>query len=128
MGIEMNLIREGLRDIRALGSWVFYLLFVFRVLVLPNQWPFVYQIIIAGALILIVEIFNKKIEVDYYVTRGGILAYYSSLFYNDAVFTSLVGVVFIGILFGSWYDKKNFRGGFSGLILGVVGLSIGLWL
>ena len=56
------LLKELLGDVRALGSWVFFLLFVVRVMILPNQWPLLNQLLIAGFLILIVELLNTAIE------------------------------------------------------------------
>jgi hypothetical protein len=122
------LLKELLGDVRALGSWVFFLLFVVRVMILPNQWPLLNQLLIAGFLILIVELVNRRVGVDYYVARAGVLGWFGSVFYNDLMFNWLVGIVFFLVVFGGWYDNKDWKKVGLGLVLGLLGIGLGIWV
>ena len=52
--------KELARDFLALGSWIFYVLVVVRILILPDRWPYLNHLLIAGGLILFADIFFRE--------------------------------------------------------------------
>ncbi len=122
-------LKELFRDVRALGSWVFFFLFVARVLILPDRWPFLNQLLIAGGLVLVIEIiiifFGNRIDIDYYIARSFVLLWFSSVFYDNLMFTWFVSLIFILMIFGSLNNDGKLWKAIIGLILGVVGVFLG---
>lgn len=127
-----NWKKELARDFIALGSWVFYILVIGRILILPYRWPFLYHILIAGALILILNIFVKKTPIDYYVSRATVLGFFTSLFYKNNIYNGFVIIIFLGLLLSSWYIGDDLKKTGFGFLLGLVsigfGFLIGGWL
>lgn len=113
--------KELARDFLALGSWVFFLLVIGRILVLPYRWPYLYHLLIAGVVILILEIFVRdKIKIDYYVSRAIVLVYFTSIFYENNNYNLFVGFALLGLLFSSWYIGKDWKKSVFGLLLGII--------
>ena len=93
--------KELARDLLAFGSPIFYLLVFARALVGPFP-ILINQLLLAGVLIFLgAAAFGDKI--DWYVVRGGILAWLTALFYSHDGFTLFVLVTFIGINLSSYH-------------------------
>lgn len=122
---EKNWKKETCRDILALGSWIFYILIVARALIKPYR-PFADQIIIAGAVLLLVSFFMKNC--DYYIARGLILVIFTALFYQDKLFTGFVLAVLILALFSSYFVGNSKIKIGKGLIIGAVSTLVGYYL
>ena len=97
--------KELSRDLLAFGSPIFYLLVFARALIGPYP-LFTRQLIIAGILIFLgVVIFRELI--DWYVVRGGILAWLTTLFYAQDGFTLFVLAIFTGIVLSAYHLEKK---------------------
>ena len=90
--------RELARDIRALGSTVFYALVVVRILIVPD-FPYVYRLVIAVAVLFLLSLFIK--DSDTYVARALILGILTSAFYGDVLYSSFALVLFLGLIVSS---------------------------
>jgi len=129
MTINKSWKKELSRDFLALGSWIFFLLVVVRLLILPNKWPYLYHLIIAGLFILVLEIFVKdSVGVDYYVTRALVLAYFTSIFYENNLYNIFVGFSLLGFLVSSWYVGRDWKKTGYGVLLGAIVVGVGWWL
>ena len=122
--------KELSRDFLALGSWVFFVLVLIRILILPTRYIYLTHLIVAGVLILIIEIFVRG-KMDYYISRAAVLGLFTSLFYDNNLYTNFVVLVFLGMLGSSYYLKTDLKKTIWGLILGgvVIGVSflVGNW-
>jgi len=118
-----NWKKELARDFLALGSWVFFVLVIVRIMILPYKWTYLNHLFIAGGLILLVELFLRG-KVDSYVSRGVVIAFYTSLFYEANIYSIFTGLAFVGLVFSSWYIGSDWRRIGFGLLLG--GLGVGL--
>ncbi len=116
-------LKELARDFLALGSWVFYVLVLVRILILPEKWTYVNHLFIAGGLILIVDLFLRG-KADSYVSRGLVLAFYTSLFYENNLYTIFVILAFVSVVFSSWYVGNNWKKILYGILLGAVGIGL----
>ena len=114
-----NFKKELSRDFLALGSWVFFLLIIGRILVLPYRWPYLDNIIGIGLFILILE-FTFKNKIDYYVSRAVVLAYFTSIFYENYNYNIFVSIAFVGLFVSSWYLGKDWKRSVFGLLLGMI--------
>ena len=117
--------KELARDFLALGSWVFFILVIARAFIKPYR-PFVDQIIIAGIVLLILGLLIKK--QDGYISKGLVLVYFTSIFYQDNVFTGFAILAMGGLLASSYYLNKNIKRISLGLFVGLVGILAGYYL
>ncbi|MFC1685853.1 hypothetical protein ACFLZZ_02400 [Nanoarchaeota archaeon] len=109
--------KEVARDILAIAGVPFFLVILARAFVGP-YWNFVYQLSIAGVILLLFWMFFKKS--NYYLSRGMVLWVFSSLFYQDANYTVFTLLVLLG-LFGSLvYLKTKKAEMMNGFIVGAV--------
>ena len=69
--------KELTRDFLALGSWVFFVLVLIRILILPTRYIYLTHLIVAGVLILIIEIFVRG-KIDYYISRAAVLGLFTT--------------------------------------------------
>ena len=112
-----NFKKEIARDFLALGSWVFFLLVVGRILILPTRWPYLYHLISIGIFILILEMLvRNRIKIDYYVSRAVVLAYFTSIFYENFNYNLFVGFALLGLLVSSRYLGRDWKNGVFGLV------------
>ncbi len=111
------------RDFLSLGSWIFFVLVVVRVLILPYRWPYLTHLLVAGGLILIVDIFARK-KVDGYLARAVVLAYYLCLFYENRQFSIFVTLAVIGLLISSKHLGNDWKKIGYGVVLGLIGVGV----
>lgn len=114
---------ELARDFLSLGSWVFFVLVVARILILPYRWPYLTHLLIAAGLILVVDIFARK-SVDGYLARSVVLAYYLCLFYENRQFSIFVTLAVIGLLISSRHLGNDWKKIIYGVVLGLVGVGV----
>jgi len=117
--------KELARDVLALGSWVFFALVVVRALIKPYR-PFVDQLVIA-ALVLIVVGFIYR-DWDGYLARGLVLVVFTSLFYEDNLFTGFSILAGVFMIVSSRFVGNSWRKIGVGLGVGVVGVLVGWYL
>lgn len=114
---------ELARDFLALGSWIFFVLVVVRILILPYRWPYLTHLLIAGVLILLVDIFVRD-RIDSYLTRAVVIAYYLCLFYENQMFSIFVTLAVIGLLISSKYLGNDWKKIIYGVVLGLAGIGV----
>ena len=117
--------REIARDVLAFGSWVFFVIVLVRALIGPF-YGFLYQLLIAGAVLLFAGAFVKKY--DGYLARGVVLAIFTYLFYNDVVYGVFVIFVFMAMLASSYYVGRKDREVVYGVVIGLVSSGAGYYL
>ncbi len=120
-----NWKKETARDMLAFGSWIFYILVIARALIKPYR-PFADQIIIAGIILLFLSLFIK--DSDSYIARGLILAVFTSLFYQDNLFTAFAVLALMGLAISSYLAGNSKIKIIRGLIVGVTSTLIAYYL
>jgi len=120
---KTNWKKELARDFLAMGSWVFFILVVVRILILPYRWPYLTHLLVAGGLILLIDIFVRW-KVDSYLSRGIIIGFYLAIFYENTMFSIFVKIALAGLVASSWYLGNNWKKIGYGIILGLVGVGI----
>ena len=123
MKLKGSFKRELSRDFLALGSWIFFLLVVVRVLILPYRWPYLNHLLVAGGLILLVDIFVRG-KVEGYVARSIVLSYYLCLFYENQLFSIFVTLAVIGLLMSSKHLGNSWKKIGYGILVGLIGIGV----
>lgn len=108
--------KEAARDIIALGSVTFYLIVMARAVV-GRHWPFLLQLVVALALLLILPLFIK--DIDSYLARAAVLVIFTSFFYVDTFFTIFVVVVFALMIISQIYLEVKVKTVVRGVLMGV---------
>ena len=115
--------KELARDFLALGSWVFFAIVIARIFILPYKWTYINPLLIAGGLILVVDLVFRG-RVDSYVSRSLVLVFYTSLFYENNPFTIFVIIAWVGLVFNSWYVGRDQNQIVYGILLGLIGVGL----
>lgn len=108
------------RDIVAVGGIPFFILILVRVYLLNNPIYFS-QFVIAGILFLGSFFLFKQ---NIYAGLGLIVLIFTSLYYDDLVFSVFGIVAYVFLLAGLFYLKKDVKKIFFGIILGALGIGI----
>lgn len=98
---------------------MFFALVVVRIFILPDRWPYLNHLLIAGGLILLVDLFLKG-KVDTYISRGLVLMFYTSLFYDNNLYGIFTKLIFAGLVFSSKYVGNDWMKIIYGILLGLV--------
>jgi len=114
--------KEIARDIIALGSIPFYFIVFIRAIIGQYQ-PFVYRLVIAFVVLVILGKIFKNINL--YIGRGLVLAVFTLFFYQAMLYAIFVVLLWIGMLFSLNYLKVKNREIVSGVILGVISVIVG---
>lgn len=119
-----NWKREIARDSLALGSLLFYAIVIIRAII-GEYLPFVYQLVIA---IIVLFLLSRVIKGDHYLARGIILFIFTSLFYNDKLFTIFAFVLMVILIASLNYlgVKRNVI--LNGLLLGIASTAISYYV
>jgi len=120
-----NFKKELARDFLAIGSWVFFILVLARAMIKPYR-PFVDQIAIAGIILILITLILKNY--DDYIARGLILVVFTSIFYQDKLFTTFIIMAMIGLIITSHYLEKNNIKIIKGIIIGIITTAISYYL
>jgi len=116
--------KEIARDSLALGSILFYAIVIIRAIV-GEYLPFVYQLVIA---IIVLFLLSRVIKGDQYLARGIILFVFTSLFYNDKMFTIFAFTLLVILIVSLNYLKVKRNVILNGLLLGIISTVIGYYL
>ena len=117
--------KEIARDLISFGSVPFFLIILARAFIGP-YWTFVYQLILAFAILFILSFLFKKC--DMHSARSLILVVFTSLFYQDIKFTVFVSLIWVLIILSLVYKKVKFREIATGIILGAFSSAITYYL
>jgi len=115
--------KELARDFLAIGSWLFFILVAVRILILPYRWPYLNHLLIAGGLILLIDIFVRG-RVNSYVSRGIVIGFYLSIFYENTMFSIFVKLALAGLVASGYYLSRDWKKILYGVVLGLVGIGI----
>ena len=118
--MKKNWLKEGARDIIALGSIPFFIIVLIRVSMLDKPFYF-FQFLIGSMLFLILfAIFKQNV----YAGLGLIVVSFTSLYYDQMrfmVFAIILYGLAIASLFYLKYDKKNI---IKGIVFGFLSMVI----
>lgn len=122
--MEKNWKREIARDSLALGSILFYAIVVIRALIGEHA-LFIAQTVIA---IIVLFLLSRVIKGNQYLARGFILFVFTSLFYNEKLFTIFAFVLLVILIVSLNYlgVKRNVI--LNGLFLGIVNTAVSYYL
>ncbi len=124
----MNWKKEIARDVLALGSLPFYLIVIIRAIVGKYR-PFVYQMVIALVTIIILAYLFKK--TDQYVARAIPIVFFSSIFYNELLYTIFACLMLVVLIISSSYllkPKLRIRTIVKGIVIGVFSTIVAYYL
>jgi hypothetical protein len=109
--------KEVARDLLALGSIPFYILVIVRSLI-GDYFLFTYQLLISILLIFLVGIFFK--EFNQHLSRAIVLIVFTTIFYNQLIYSVFAILAGIFVLVSLFYLKKTKKEIIFGLIFGSV--------
>lgn len=116
---------EIARDSMAFGSILFYLIIIIRAII-GKYIPFVYQFLIALAILVISSFIIKN--TNHHIARALVLVVFTSLFYKEALFTFFAALIWIFIVGSAFYMKIDKKSIYKGITLGVVATLISYYL
>lgn len=116
---------EIARDSMAFGSILFYLIVLARSTI-GEYMIFVYQLLIALAILIISSFIVKK--ANHHLARAFVLVVFTSLFYRDNLFTFFAVLVFVFIAASAFYIKEKKESIAKGIALGVIAALAGYYL
>ena len=117
--------KEIARDSIALGSILFYAAVVIRSLI-GEHWLFFTQVILAGVVLFLLSKVIKSANM--YLARGIIVAVFTSLFYNDNLFSVFAFVLLVLAFISLNYLKVKRNVILNGLLLGIISTVISYYL
>ncbi|MAG60921.1 hypothetical protein CL619_03995 [archaeon] len=115
--MEKNWKKEIARDAIAFGSILFYFIVIIRAII-GKYMPFVYQLLIAISILIILSFIIKN--ANQHIARVVPLVVFTSLFYNDNLFTIFVILLFLVMIISAFYIKEKKEVIVKGVVLGVV--------
>ena len=122
--MNKNWLKEGARDIIALGSIPFFLLVLMRVSLL-NKPDYFSQFIIAGILLIISYYIFKP---NLYAGLGLIVLTFTVLYYDQLRFTIFAIIAYLLLIFSLVYLKENKIKIFKGILLGAISVGLSYYL
>ncbi len=114
--MEKDWKHEIARDSMAFGSILFFLIVIIRAII-GKYMPFVYQLLIAIGILIILGFIIKN--TNQHIARAFVLVVFTSLFYQDNLFTVFAVLLWIFMLLAAFYIKVKKEAIFKGVILGV---------
>lgn len=113
------------RDVKALGSIVFYSLVLVRAAIGPF-FPFLYQLLIALLILYLSSLFVKVY--DAYVARALIVAAFTTLFYKDLIFGIFAFLVFVALIVSTLHLGSSKAKVCKGILVGIMGVLGGFFI
>jgi hypothetical protein len=110
------------RDLVAIGSVPFFILVLVRVYLLNNP-EYFSQFVISGAIFLGAFFLFKQ---NIYAGLGLIVLVFTSIYYDNAIFTTFGVIAYVLLLAGLFYLKEDVRRILLGILVGVVGIGASL--
>ena len=123
--MEQNWKKELARDAMAFGSILFYAIVIIRAII-GDYMPFVYQLLIALAILIILSFIIKK--ANHHIAMAFILIVFTSIFYKDNLFTVFAFLLWFFMIGSAFYIKINKNSIYKGIILGIVATIISYYL
>ena len=117
--------KEVARDSIALGSFPFYFIVIIRAIIGKNV-AFVYQLLVALVVLILISRFVK--EIDNYVSKSLVIFFFTSLFYNEIVYTIFAFLLWGVVVYSSYYLKKSWSQIVRGIVFGAVGSGIAYYV
>ncbi len=115
-----SFFKEAARDTIAIGGIAMFILVLARSAV-GEYFIFVYQILLAGLILLILTIFIKS---ENHIARAIILYVFTILFYNNIIYTSFATVILILVVISLIYLKYPKKQIILGVINGIISSGI----
>ena len=115
--MNKSCIKEIARDLLALGSIPFYLLVVIRAIIGKYN-IFVYQMLIAALAIFILYFLVK--DSNLHIARSLVTVIFTSLFYNEMLYTVFASLIWILLVVAAYYIKRNSWHVSKGIIIGII--------
>jgi len=112
-----NWKQEIARDSMAFGSILFYFIVIIRS-VIGKYMPFVYQLLIALAILIVLSFVIKK--ANHHIARAIPLVVFTSLFYQENLFTVFAALLLVFMLGAAIYIKEKKEAVVKGIILGLI--------
>ncbi len=113
-------IKEVARDIIALGGLPFFILVLTRVWILDNPEYFL-QFFIAGIIFGLVYLWLRQ---DSYAGLSLIAVFFTSLYYEDFLYISVVGVTYLLLLGSLIYLGRDWKKVGFGVLIGIFGIVV----
>jgi len=123
--MEQNWKKELARDAMAFGSILFYAIVIIRAII-GKYMPFVYQLLIALAVLVILSFVIKK--ANHHIAKAIPLVVFTSLFYKDDLFTIFTVLLFVFMLGSAYYIKIKKIEIFNGILIGLIASLVGYYL
>lgn len=123
--MEKSWKKETARDAMAFGSILFYLIVIIRAII-GEHIAFVYQVVISLVVLAILSFIIKK--ANHHIARAVPLVVFTSLFYQDNLFTLFAVLLFLAMLISAFYIKEKKKAIFNGVISGVIASLAGYYL
>ena len=111
-------IKTAARDIIAIGGVPFFILVLARVYMLNNP-EYFSQFLISGAVFLLAFLLFKQ---NIYSGLGLIILVFTSMYYNDVIFTVFGVIAYALLLVGLFYLKEDWKKVISGVVFGAVAI------
>ena len=112
-----NLKQEIASDSMAFGSILFYFIVIIRS-VIGKYMPFVYQLLIALAILIVLSFVIKK--ANHHIARAIPLVIFTSLFYQENLFTVFAALLLVFMLGAAIYIKEKKEAVVKGIVLGLI--------
>lgn len=115
--MKTSWLKEIARDLLALGSIPFYFLVIIRAIIGKYN-IFVYQMLIAAIAIFALYFVIKNSNL--HIARAFVAVVFTSLFYEEMLYTVFAILIWILLLISAYYIKRNIGYVFRGIIIGVI--------
>ena len=112
-----NWKQEIARDSMAFGSILFYFIVIIRSII-GKYMPFVYQLLIALAILIVLSFVIKK--ANHHIARAIPLVIFTSLFYQENLFTVFAALLLVFMLGAAIYIKEKKEAVVKGIVLGLI--------
>jgi len=111
-------VKTGARDLVAIGGIPFFLLVLARVYMLHKP-EYFSQFVISGVVFLLIFILLRQ---NIYSGLGLITLIFTSLYYNDFIFTIFGAIAYVLLIGGLFYLKEDLKKIILGILVGFVGI------
>jgi len=123
--MEKDWKKEIARDAMAFGSILFYAIVIVRAII-GKYMPFVYQLLIAIAILIVLSFIIKN--TNHHIARAVPLVVFTSLFYQDNLFTVFAMLLFVVMILSTFYIKIKNEEIVKGVVLGLIASLVGYYL
>jgi len=113
-------LKEGARDVIALGGLPFFILVLVRVWMLDNTTYFL-QFVVAGVVFGLLFLWARQ---DVYAGLGLIVLVFTSLYYGDFLYVVFGSVAYCLLVVSLFYLERDWKKVILGIFLGAVGVGV----